>query len=280
VFNAGPDEVTALLGGTIDAAFIGPGPAINSYVQSKGSALRIVSGAAMGGAALVVRPDITDAAQLTGKKLATPQLGNTQDVALRWYLNTHGHHVTLRGGDVTIQPTDNATALQLFEQGKLDGGWVPEPWASRFVLQGHGHVLVDEASQWPSGHFATTELVVSKRFISAHPDAVRGLIRGELDAIHLLSTDPVGARQSINDQLRRLSGKALPDDVLVRALAHVSITTDPGASTLQTVAQHAYAVGTLTRKPEIKGLVDLTLLNQVLVAAGQPAINARSGAGG
>jgi NitT/TauT family transport system substrate-binding protein len=279
VFNAGPDEVTALLGGTIDAAFIGPGPAINSYAKTKGSAIRIVSGAAIGGAALVVRPGITDASQLTGKKIATPQLGNTQDVALRWWLNTHGHHVTLRGGDVTVEPTDNATALQLFEQGKLDGGWVPEPWASRFVLQGNGHVLVDEAGQWPGGRFATTELVVSNRFLRAHPDAVRALIRGELDAIHMLSTDLAGARLSINDQLKKLSGKPLPDAVLVRALAHVSITTDPAAPTLRAVADHAYSVGALTHKPDINGLVDLTLLNQVLVAAGQPAINAGSTSG-
>jgi NitT/TauT family transport system substrate-binding protein len=181
--------------------------------------------------------------------------------------------VTLNGGDVTIEPTDNATTLALFRTGKLDGAWVPEPWVSRLVLEAGGHVLVDEASLWPDGRFATTELVVSTRFLSAHPDAVQGLVRGELDAIGYLTTQPAGARAAVNDQLRALTGKPLSDAVLTRALAHVTITDDPAAATLQPVADHAHSAGTLTRRPDLHGLLDLRILNRILASRGQPAVS-------
>src|SRR5262249_26794506 len=162
---------------------------------------------------------------------ATPQLGNTQDVALRTWLNTNGHHVTLTGGDVNITPTDNATTLQLFREGKLDGAWVPEPWVSRLVLQGGGHVLVNEASLWPHGRFATTELIVTTSFLTAHPDAVKELIAGELDAVNYASTDSTGAQQLVNSEIARITGKALPGNVIAAAFADLTITVDPASST-------------------------------------------------
>jgi NitT/TauT family transport system substrate-binding protein len=271
IFSAGPAEVEALLGGSLDAAFVGPNPAINAFTKGDG-AIRLVAGATLGGAALVVRPSITTAAQLTGKTIATPQLGNTQDVALRTWLNANGHHVTLSGGDVTIAPTDNATTLQLFTQGKLDGAWVPEPWVSRLALQG-GHVLVDEASLWPQGKFATTELVVTTSYLKAHPDAVKALIRGELDADGFIAADRAAAEQVVNDELNRITGKSLAAAVITRAFAHITPTVDPAAQTLQVDADNAYAAGTLTSKANLKGLVDLTLLNEVLAAEGKPAVS-------
>src|SRR5690348_17005104 len=145
IFNAGPDEMTALLGGQLDAAYVGPSSALNAYVKSKGTGLTIVAGAENAGAELVVSSKINSAADLKGKTLASPQLGNTQDVALRYWLKQQGYTTTQQGsGDVNIQPSDNATTLTLFEGGKIDGAWVPEPWASRLVVEGKGHVLVDE----------------------------------------------------------------------------------------------------------------------------------------
>ena len=148
-FNAGPAAVEAIFAGTLDATYIGPNPAINAFFKSKGDAIRIIAGATSGGAALVVRPEINGAADLTGKTLATPQLGNTQDVALRAWLKENGLETSPSGGgDVNIAPTENATTLQLFQDGKLDGAWLPEPWASRLVLQAGAKVLVDEKDLW------------------------------------------------------------------------------------------------------------------------------------
>jgi NitT/TauT family transport system substrate-binding protein len=273
IFNAGPAEVTALLGGSLDAAFVGPNPAINAYVKSD-HGVRLIAGAAVGGAALVVKPSITSAAQLTGKTIASPQLGNTQDVALRTWLNANGHHVTLKGGDVTVTPTDNATSLQLFEQGRIDGAWVPEPWVARLVQQGGGHVLVDEKSLWPQGKFATTELVVTASYLEQHPDRVKALLTGELAAIDYLSANMSAAEQVVDDELQRITGKALPAAVVGAAFDDLTITVDPAADTLQTDADHAYAAGVLPAKAELGGLVDLTLLNQLLKSAGKPTVDA------
>jgi NitT/TauT family transport system substrate-binding protein len=271
IYTAGPAEVTALLGGSLDAAFVGPNPAINAYLKSN-HGVRLIAGAAVGGAALVVKPSITSAAQLTGTTIATPQLGNTQDVALRTWLNANGHHVTLKGGDVTITPTDNATSLQLFQQGRIAGAWVPEPWVARLVQQGGGHVLVDEKTLWPQGKFATTELIVTTSYLEKHPDAVKALLKGELDAVDYLAANKAAAEQVVNDELQRLTGKSLAAGVIAAAFDDLTITVDPAVETLQTDADHAYDVGTLPAKADLNGLVDLTMLNQLLTAAGKPTI--------
>lgn len=269
-FNAGPAEVEALSAGAIDAAYIGPSPAINSYLKSAGQSLKIVSGVAVGGAALVVKSDITSVDQLKGKTIATPQLGNTQDVALRYWLSKQGLHTsTTGGGDLTIAPTDNAQALTAFQAGKIDGAWVPEPWVSRFVIDGKAKVLVDEASQWPGGKFPTTVLAVSASFLQAHPQTVKALVQGNAAAVAALK-DPATAAADINAQLKADTGKTLADGVLVRALDHVSFSTDPDAAAFPTLVQHATAVG-LGTKGSLKGLFDLTALNSVRTSAGQAA---------
>lgn len=272
VFNAGPDEMTALESGSIDAAFVGPSPAVNAFVKSAGKALRIVAGAASGGAELVVKPSITTAAQLTGKKIADPQLGNTQDVALRVWLNHNGHHVSLNSGDVTIQSQDNSTTVSEFQTGQIDGAWVPEPYASELVAAG-GHVLVNEKSLWPDGRFATTVLVVATPYLTAHPAQVKALITGELDAITHITADPEDSKAAINAELAKLSGKPLKTPILDSAFADVTSTYDPVASSLQTEFSHALAAGTVTSKASLKGLVDLTDLNQVLAARGKPPVS-------
>jgi NitT/TauT family transport system substrate-binding protein len=161
-FNAGGAAIEALFGDAIDATYVGPNPAINGYVKSKGQALRIVSGATSGGAFLVVRPEIGGAADLRGKKLATPQLGQTQDVALRSWLKAQGLRTDAQGGgDVSVLPQENAQTLELFKSGDIDGAWVPEPWATRLVQEGGAKVLVDERTLWPDGKFVTTQLVVA-----------------------------------------------------------------------------------------------------------------------
>ncbi|NYJ32018.1 ABC transporter substrate-binding protein [Galbitalea soli] len=274
VFNAGPATIEALSAGAIDAAFIGPSPAINSYIKSKGASVVVVAGAATGGAALVVRSGITSAAELKGTTLATPQLGNTQDVALRSWLATQGYKTSITGGgDVTISPSENADTLKLFEAGTIDGAWLPEPWVSRLVLEAHAHVLVDEASLWPNGAFPTTVLVVNKSFLYAHPQTVKALVAGEVDSVNWLNAHPTEAAAAINEQLVAVAGKGLSAPVIERALANVKFSVDPQAQAFPTLITHAVSAGTGTQG-SITGLFDLSLLNSILTASGGTAVSA------
>lgn len=263
VFDAGPDEISALLTGAIDAAYVGPSPAINGYVRSRGQALRIIAGATTGGAELVVKPSITSVGQLKGTTLATPQLGNTQDVALRYFLSRNGLRAAVTGGgDVTIEPTANATTLALFAAGRLDGAWLPEPYASELVAEG-GHVLVDERSLWPGGRFTTTDLVVSMPYLNAHPNAVGDLLRGQIAANAWAAAHPAQAQALVNAALKKLTGKALTPAVLTRAWTELALTDDPLAASLQVEQQHAVSVG-LVKPADLSGIFDLGPLNAAL----------------
>jgi NitT/TauT family transport system substrate-binding protein len=273
IFSAGPDEISALLTGAIDAAYVGPSPAINGYVKSHGQALRIIAGATTGGAELIVKPSITSVAQLRGTTLATPQLGNTQDVALRYLLKQNGFRTAVTGGgDVAIEPTANATTLTLFAAGRLDGAWLPEPYASQMVAEG-GHMLVDERSLWPGGRFTTTDLVVSTTYLDAHPDAVAGLLRGQVAANTWADANPAQAQTIVNAALKKLTGKALTPTVMSRAWSELAVTNDPLAATLEAEEAHAVSVA-LVKLADLHGILDLGPLNAALQTAGQPPVSA------
>ncbi|ACZ29753.1 aliphatic sulfonates family ABC transporter, periplasmic ligand-binding protein [Xylanimonas cellulosilytica DSM 15894] len=274
IFNAGPAELEALNAGAIDVAFIGPNPAINGFVKSQGQALKIVAGAASGGAQLVVRDGIDTPADLAGTKIASPQLGNTQDVALRVWLDDQGYTTDLKGGgDLAVTPTENAQTLQLFQNGELDGGWLPEPWASRLVLDAGAHVLIDEKELWPGGQFVTTNVIVRADFLAEHPETVEALLRGELAAIEALQADPVGSAKLVNDLIAEAAGKPLAQEVLDRAFANIEFTVNPLAGTLQTVIDHGVQAGT-TQDADLTGIYDLRLLNKVLADNGQETVSA------
>jgi NitT/TauT family transport system substrate-binding protein len=272
-FNAGPAAVEALFSGAVDATYLGPNPAINAYAQSHGQAIRIISGATSGGAALIVKPGINSASDLRGKKLATPQLGNTQDVALRHWLLGKGLQTDPQGGgDVSILPQDNATALQAFRTGQIDGAWEPEPWVSQMVAAG-GKVLVNEKTLWPGGRFVTTELAVRTDFLKQHPDAVARLVQGQVRANDFLNQHPAEAQQAANQGLAQLTGKALPAAVVQAAWGDLTFTDDPVASSLAGSAAHAQKVGLLP-PVDLKGIYDVTPLNQALAQAGEPQVKA------
>jgi len=271
-FNAGGEAVTAILSGSIDATFVGPNPTTNAFVQSHGEAVRVIAGATSGGALLVVKPSITSPAQLKGKKIADPQLGGTQDIALRWYLKGQGFRTdTAGGGDVNVLPQDNAQTLTSFKQGQIDGAWVPEPWASRLVVEGGGKVLVDERDLWPGGRFVTTNLIVSTQFLNSHPVRVKALLEGLYQATQYINSNPTDAQTVTNDAVEQITGKKLAGGVVSAAWPHLTFTLDPLAATLKASADHAHSLGLLP-SVNVNGLYDLTLLNQVLAAHGQPAV--------
>src|SRR5215468_913129 len=274
VFSSGTEETTAILAGQLDAAYVGPNPAINAWQKSNGTAIKIISGAASGGASLVVKNGITSATQLKGKSLATPSLGNTQDVALRYWLKQHGLTTTpTGGGDVPIKPIKpNSAAVLEFKSGQIDGGWEPEPYATEMVLDG-GTRLVNEASLWPGGKFVTTNLVVTQSFLKAHASAVNGLLKGQIQANSYINSDPSAAASAANAELTKLLGKGLKPNVLSAALKYITFTNDPIASSLTTDAQHAVAVGLLTPVKNLPGIYDLGPLNALLKADGQPQVS-------
>jgi NitT/TauT family transport system substrate-binding protein len=273
VFSSGTEETTAILAGQLDAAYVGPNPAINAWQKSNGTAIKIVSGAASGGASLVVKNGINSATQLKGKSLATPSLGNTQDVAARYWLKQHGLTTTLTGGgEVAIKPIKpNSAAVLQFKSGQLDGGWEPEPYATEMVLDG-GKRLVNEASLWPGGRFVTTNLVVTQSFLKAHPSTVNGLLKGQIEANSYINSNPTAAAQAANAELTKLLGKGLPSDVLTQSLKYITFTNDPIASSLTTDAQHAVSVG-LLKPVNLNGIYDLGPLNKLLQANGQSQVN-------
>lgn len=274
IFNAGPAAIEALSAGAIDATYIGPNPSINTFIQSGGESARIIAGATTGGAALVVRDGIDSAEDLAGTTLATPQLGNTQDVALRSWLAGEGYQTdTTGGGDVTITPTENAQTLTLFQQGQLDGAWLPEPWVSRLVVDAGAHVLVDEADLWDNGAFPTTVLLVRADFLQEHPQTVEALLQGHLDALAWLDENADAAASVINEKLTADTGKALDDAVIARALENVTFSANPHAETFETLVANGLAAGT-QKDGSIDGLFDLRLLNRLLTDDGADTVSA------
>lgn len=270
-FNAGPALIEALFAGEIDIGYIGPNPAINGYVKSEGAALRIVAGASSGGALFVVRPEanISSPADLDGKSFATPQLGGTQDVALRYLVQENGLTTADNGGTVTILPTQNPDILTLFQKGEIDGAWVPEPWATRLIQEGGGEVFIDERETWPDGKFVTTHVIVSTAFLNEHPDLVEAFLRGHVDTVEYIAANAEETKSLVNQEIERITTKPLPREVLDQALSTVEFTYDPLASTLFVSAEHAFALGFLgDSEPDLSGIYALDPLNKVLAEKG------------
>ncbi|WP_405888762.1 aliphatic sulfonate ABC transporter substrate-binding protein [Streptomyces sp. NBC_01136] len=273
-FNAGPSEIEALNSGSIDIGWIGPSPSINGYTKSQGKSLRIIGGSASGGVKLVVNPKkITSLKDVKGKKIATPQLGNTQDVAFLNWIADQGWKVDAQSGkgDVSVVRTDNKITPDAYKSGSIDGAWVPEPTASKLVAEG-GKVLLDESTLWPDKKFVITNIIVSQKFLKEHPKVVEAVLKGSVETNKWINANPDQAKAAANAQLKVDSGKELPANVLDPAWNSIQITDDPLAATLNTEAEHAVKAG-LLEKPDLSGIYDLTLLNKVLAAAGESTVD-------
>ena len=274
VFNAGTDVVEALFSEALDASYIGPNPAINAFARSNGEAIRIIAGTASGGASLVVSDSIASPDDLAGATLASPSLGNTQDVALRAWLSDQGYATDLEGGgDVSIMPQANGDALQAFILGEIDGAWVPEPWATRMVEEGNGHVLVDEHDLWPDGEFVTTHLIVATPFLEDHPDVVKQLLTGHVAANTFVNDEPERAQEIVAAAILELTDTELPEGTLASAWQNLTFTVDPIASSLATSAANATELGLLD-PVDLDGIYDLRLLNEVLAESGADEVPA------
>jgi NitT/TauT family transport system substrate-binding protein len=274
-FNAGPSAIEALFSGAIDMTYIGPNPAITGYVRSQGEALRIVAGATSGGASLIVRNDsgIDKPEDFHGKKVASPQMGNTQDVALRAWLKAHGMKSADKGGDVQVVPLANPDQLTLFLKKELDAAWAPEPWATRLIREGNGRLFLDERDLWPQGQFVTAHLIVSTKFLREHPDLVKTWIRAHVELTEWISGHLPEAKKILNQQIQKETTKALSAGVLDDAFGRLQVTYDPLRNSLLTSARSAYDAGFLGRQmPDLSGMYDLSLLNQVLAEKGKKAI--------
>ena len=274
-FNAGPAAIEALFAGAIDMTYVGPNPAIQGYVRSNGEALRVVAGATSGGAALVVRNDsgIQKPDDFHGKKVASPQQGNTQDVALRAWLLAHGLKSIDKGGDVQVLPMANPDQLTLFLKKELDAAWAPEPWATRLIREGNGRLFLDERDLWPQGQFITCHLIASTKFLHDNPELVKRWIRAHVELTDWINGHLPEAKKALNQQIQSETSKALPPAELDEAFARLQVTYDPLRPSLLTAAKSAFEAGFLGRQmPDLSRLYDLTLLNQVLAEKGKKAI--------
>lgn len=274
-FNAGPAAIEALFAGAIDMTYVGPNPAINGYVRSNGEALRVISGAASGGASLIVRNDanINKASDFHGKRIASPQFGNTQDVALRNWLGKNGLKTNDKGGDVQIVPMANPDQLTMFLKKDLDAAWAPEPWATRLIHEGNGRLFVDERTLWPDGQFVIGLLVVNTKFLNEHPDLVKNWIRANVELTDWINGHKDEAKKLLNEQIQKETSKALAPAILDEAFSRMQVTYDPLHTALNTAAQQAFDNGSLGRTmPDLSHLYDLKLLNEVLAEKKRKAI--------
>jgi NitT/TauT family transport system substrate-binding protein len=282
IFNAGPSAIEALFANQIDVAYIGPNPAINGYVQSNGEALRIISGAASGGAVFVVRNDsgINSPQDLANKKFATPELGNTQDIALRNYLLDNGLNTIEKGGNVEVLTAKNPDILTLFLTKQIDGAWVPEPWGETLVNEGGGRIFVDERDLWPpEGKFVTAHIIARPDYLQNNPDVIKKLLEAHIDVTNWINSDKTAAIEAFNVELQKLTQKTIAADVLNASLSRINFTHDPIRLSLFQDASDAYNLGFLPENPDVSRIYDLTILDQVLQERGLPTISGFDAAG-
>ena len=261
VFNAGPSLMEALFAGEIDIAYVGPGPTINAFARTKGTGVRVIAGAAANGVVIVARPGsgIEKLADLKGKRIATPQLGNTQDISARHYVTA-----TLGEGDTNnVIPIDNAMQATMMARDQIDAAWAPEPWGARLVAEAGGRIIAQEKDLWPDGKFGLTLVVTTPAFLSQHPDIVKRFLAAHRTWTTRLADDPQKYVPELAEAIENLTGKKMPQSLLMDALSRVTFLDDPLEATLKTMAQWAYDLNYLREPVNLEGLIDLGLLRSL-----------------
>lgn len=267
VFNAGPSAIEALFAKQIDAAYVGPNPAINGYIVSGGKNVKIIAGASSGGAVFVVRNDsgIQTPKDFAGKKFASPQLGNTQDVALRKYLLDNGYKTKEKGGNVEVIPIKNPDILTLMLKKEIDGAWVPEPWGEKLIKEGNARLFLDERTLWPNGKFVTANIIVNPEYLRANPDVIKKFLEAHINETQWINNNKVQALNVYNTELKKLTGQTIPEDQLKGAFSKLELTYDPIKQSLFKSANDAFEIGFLGKtKPDLTGIYDLTVLKDII----------------
>ncbi|HET8858135.1 MAG TPA: ABC transporter substrate-binding protein [Nitrososphaeraceae archaeon] len=276
VFNAGPSAIEALFAKQVDVTYVGPNPAINGYVISEGKDVRVISGATSGGAVFVIREDtgINSPTDFANKKFASPQLGNTQDVALRNYLLEHGYKTVENNGNVQILPAKNADILTLFLKKDIDGAWVPEPWGERLIKEANGKLFLDERDLWPDGKFVTGLIIVRTDYLQNNPDVIEKLLKAHVEETQWINNNKEEAIKVFNTELKKITGQTIPEDQLRDSLTRLEFTHDPIQQSLYKSANDAFNVGFLGKaKPDLSNIFELKILNKVLNEEGLATIN-------
>jgi NitT/TauT family transport system substrate-binding protein len=271
IFNAGPSAMEALFANQIDVTYIGTNPAINGYVQSNGEALRIISGAASGGAVFVVRNDsgINSPQDLAKKKFSSPQLGNTQDVALRKYLLDNGYKTKENGGNVEVIPAKTGDIVSLMIKKEIDGAWVPEPWGAKLIKEANAKVLVDERDLWPEGKFVTAHIIARTDYLQRNPDVIKKLLEAHIDETNWINGNPEEALQIFNGELNKLTGKTIPEEEYREGISRIELTYNPLKESLFKSANDAFDIGFLGKtRPDLSEIYDVTILKEVLKEMG------------
>ncbi|HKX81910.1 MAG TPA: ABC transporter substrate-binding protein [Nitrososphaera sp.] len=274
IFNAGPSVIEAMLANHVDISYIGPNPAINGYVVSNGELLRVVAGATSGGAVFVVRNDagIDGPEDFANKKFSSPQLGNTQDVALRQYLLSNGYQTKENGGNVEVLPAKNADIVTLMLKKDIHGAWVPEPWGAKLVKEANSKILIDERDLWPNGDFVTAHIIVRTDYLQKNPDVVKKVLEAHVEETEWINANQDDAMKAFNVELKKLTGSEIPEDEFAAGFSRMTLTYDPIKSSLFKSAEDAHAIGFLKENPDLGRIYDLNLLNQVLQENGLPVV--------
>ncbi len=268
-FNAGPAEIEALFAGEVDIGYIGPGPAINGYTKSKGD-LQIIAGATDAGAILVTRKDLvlTSVKELSGKKVTVPQFGNTQDLSLRHILQENGLKDTTKGGTVEVRQADNPDIKTLLDKGDIDAALVPEPWGARLVSEVKANVLLDQKQVWRDGKYTTAVVVARTKFIKDHPELVEKFLRTHVELTAYMNQNPEPAKETINAQIKELTGKPLSKDILDAAFKRLTVTNDPEKDSVVDFVKLSLDAGFIKAAPDLKDLFNFKILNKVLKEKG------------
>jgi len=249
LFDAGPQVIESIFAGSIDIAYVGPGPAINGFLKSEDHNVKILSGAASGGASFIVHPNskIESVADFEGKRIAAPQIGNTQDISLRTYLSENGLKPAEKGGSVIVLNISNPDIYTLFAKGDIDAAWVPEPTATILVQQLDGKRLFNEEELWPDNRFASVLLIAREEYVKQNPDVINKWLEAHRQTVNWINSNPEQTRIIFIQFMKKETGKSLPDKLVDESLSNLEITSDPIVSSIHIFAKRADSLGYLGR---------------------------------
>jgi NitT/TauT family transport system substrate-binding protein len=268
-FNAGPAEIEALFAGEVDIGYIGPGPAINGYTKSKGD-LQIIAGATDAGAILVTRKDLVlkNVGELSGKRVAVPQFGNTQDLSLRHILQENGLQDTTKGGTVEVRQADNPDIKTLLDKGEIDAALVPEPWGARLISEVKANVLLDHKQVWRDGNYTTAVVVANTKFVKEHPEIIEKFLKTHVELTDYINKNPEAAKELVNSQIKELTGKPLAKEILDSAFTRLTVTNDPEKDSVVDFVKLSVDAGFIKTAPDLKDLFNFEILNKILKEKG------------